>query len=157
MFLSLCDGLLFYFIVFHFISVQFISFHFISFHFISFHFISFHFISFHFISFHFISFLFISFHFISFYFILLYNHCVCNSGAYMLTCAVVIIILPFLYRAFCDKFNKARVDHLFSLLFEKALATPPGANEKDCVNKLTDLLPGVQWLNLPLTMEVNII
>ena len=105
----------------------------------------------------FILFHFISFHFISFHFILLYNHCVCNSGAYMLTCAVVIIILPLLYRAFCDKFNKARVDHLFSLLFEKALATPPGANEKDCVNKLTDLLPGVQWLNLPLTMEVNII
>lgn len=59
-------------------------------------------------------------------------------------------------RAFCDKLNKVRVDHLFSLLFDKALATPPGASEKDCVNKLTDLLPGVQWLNLPLAAEVHV-
>lgn len=63
--------------------------------------------------------------------------------------------MTFLHRAFCDKLNKVRVDHLFSLLFDKALATPPGASEKDCVNKLTDLLPGVQWLNLPLAAEVS--
>ena len=63
--------------------------------------------------------------------------------------------LTVLYRAFCDKFNKVRADHLFSLLFDKALTRPPGANEKDCVNRLTDLLPGVQWLNLPLATEVR--
>lgn len=47
------------------------------------------------------------------------------------------------------------MDHLFSLLFEKALVRPPGAAEKDCINKLPDLLPGVQWLNIPLTAEVG--
>ena len=59
------------------------------------------------------------------------------------------------YRAFCDKLNKARLDHLFSLLFDKTLAKPPGETEKrSCVSKLSDLMPGVQWLNLPLSTEV---
>ena len=65
------------------------------------------------------------------------------------------VVHTFPYRAFSDKFNKARVDHLFSLLFEKALVRPPGAAEKDCISKLPDLLPGVQWLNIPLTAEVG--
>jgi len=63
----------------------------------------------------------------------------------------------FLYRAFCDKLNRARLDHLFSLLFEKTLAKPPGESNKDgCVNKLPDIMPGVQWLNLPLAVEVRV-
>jgi len=65
------------------------------------------------------------------------------------------VVHTFPSRAFSDKFNKARVDHLFSLMFEKALVRPPGAAEKDCINKLPDLLPGVQWLNIPLTAEVG--
>lgn len=60
-------------------------------------------------------------------------------------------------RAFSDKMNKAMLDHLFSLLFEKAIAKPSGATDKDCgTNKLPDLLPGIQWLNLPLAVEVNV-
>lgn len=60
-------------------------------------------------------------------------------------------------RAFCDKANKPRLDHLFSLLFEKTLAKPPGeTDEVSHLNKLSDLVPGVQWLNLPLSVEVNV-
>ena len=59
------------------------------------------------------------------------------------------------YRAFCDKLNKARLDHLFSLLFDKTLAKPPGETDKgSCASKLSDLMSGVQWLNLPLSTEV---
>lgn len=61
-----------------------------------------------------------------------------------------------MYRAFCDKANKPRLDHLFSLLFEKTLAKPPGeTDEVSHLNKLSDLVPGVQWLNLPLSVEVS--
>ena len=61
-----------------------------------------------------------------------------------------------MYRAFCDKVNKARLDHLFSLLLEKTLAKPPGeSDEVSSLNKLSDLVPGVQWLNLPLSVEVS--
>ena len=62
-----------------------------------------------------------------------------------------------LYRAFYDKINKTWLDHLFSLLFEKALRKPPGAADKDGQNvTLPDIFPGVQWLNLPLTTEVSL-
>lgn len=60
-------------------------------------------------------------------------------------------------RAFSDKINKTWLDHLFSLLFEKALRKPPGAADKDGQNvTLPDIFPGVQWLNLPLTTEVDV-
>ena len=66
-------------------------------------------------------------------------------------------IKKLLYRAFYDKINKTWLDHLFSLLFEKALRKPPGAADKDGQNvTLPDIFPGVQWLNLPLTTEVSL-
>ena len=66
-------------------------------------------------------------------------------------------IKKLLYRAFYDKINKTWLDHLFSLLFEKALRKPPGAAGKDGQNvTLPEIFPGVQWLNLPLTMEVSL-
>lgn len=66
-------------------------------------------------------------------------------------------IVSLLYRAFSDKINKTWLDHLFPLLFEKALRKPPGAADKDGQNvTLPDIFPGVQWLNLPLTTEVSL-
>ena len=44
-----------------------------------------------------------------------------------------------------------------SLLFEKALRKPPGAADKDGHNvTLPDILPVIQWLNLPLTRKVSL-
>lgn len=60
-------------------------------------------------------------------------------------------------RAFSDKVYKAPLDHLFSMLFNKALAHPPKENGKEnFINKLCDLVPGVQWLNLPLSAEISL-
>ena len=44
-----------------------------------------------------------------------------------------------------------------SLLFEKAIRKPPGAEDKDGHNvTLPDILPSIQWLNLPLPTEVSL-
>lgn len=59
--------------------------------------------------------------------------------------------------AFSDNLNKARLDHLFSLLFGKILAKPSSENDNEnFVNKLADVVPGIQWLNLPLSVEVSV-
>ncbi|KAK2563352.1 Protein inturned, partial [Acropora cervicornis] len=70
---------------------------------------------------------------------------------------ILSIMYGSMQRAFGDKVYKAQLDHLFSLLFNKALAHPPKENGKEnFINKLCDLVPGVQWLNLPLSAEISL-
>ncbi|XP_056419680.1 protein inturned isoform X1 [Hyla sarda] len=82
--------------------------------------------------------------------------------------ADVVRTLKFMYtsldRAFCQAENVPRLDHFFSLFFQRTVrlsilsaSTSQGAQFYDaCSAHLTDNLPGVRWLSLPEDIKTEI-
>ena len=61
--------------------------------------------------------------------------------------------LYLVYRAFCEKCNKGRLDHLFGLLFESLLGGDSSSGVP--TDKFYDCLPGVRWLDLPTATQAS--